>query len=81
MNTCGASTQDLAELGEWEIMGGSEVWLYEPLLLALELFSVMTFPYLVLPWEAPFSGFPLFFSDAPMTGDASRDDREWQGLN
>lgn len=37
-------------------MDGWKVWLYEPLLLALELFSVVPFPFLVLPWEAPFSG-------------------------
>ena len=44
------------------------MWLYEPLLLALELFAVVPFSFLVLPWEAPFSGFSLFFSSAPMAG-------------
>lgn len=74
MNTCGASTQNPGELRDWEIVGRSKVWLYEPLLLALELSSGMTFPSLVLPWEVPFSGFSLFFSSAPMTGEVSRDD-------
>lgn len=42
---------------------------------------MVTFPFLVLPWEAPFSGFSLFFSRAPMAGDAGRGDTERQGLN